>query len=268
MPGRTKRRRRPRKSEHFAAEDCGRARDKMKDSKEYSKKVRKLYRSLKRKYPKVEKATYEEPAEAVVYAVISENMKAKDAEAAMKHFGSYFVDLNDLRVSRPDEIVEMLGEDTAETREAALRVTAALRWVFNAHHKVSLEDLKRIGKRPARTVLEKTEGMSRFAVDYCVLTALGGHAIPLTARMVEYLRESELVHPEANEDEISGFLTKQIAAKDGYEFYHLLRRDSEGRRRAKRRARTTRKKAKTTKSKPKTKTKTKKKAKTKEKKKK
>ena len=229
----------------------------MKDSRDYSKKIKRLYRSLKRKYPKVEKATYEEPAEAVVYAIIGEDMKEKDAKTAIKQFGNYFVDLNDLRVSRPDELVEMLGEDTADTRQAASRVTAALRWVFNAHHKVSLEDLKRIGKRPARSALEKMEGMSRFAVDYCVLTALGGHAIPLTAKMVEYLRSSELVHPEASEEEISGFLTKQITAKNGYEFYSLLRRESESRRRTKTKAKTTREKTKTAKSKPKTRTKTK-----------
>jgi hypothetical protein len=45
--------------------------------------------------------------------------------------------------------------------------------------------------------------------------------------MLEYLRKSELVHPEADEQEIEGFLAKQIAAKDGYEFYWLLRRESE-----------------------------------------
>jgi len=47
--------------------------------------------------------------------------------------------------------------------------------------------------------------------------------------MLEYLRKSELVHPEADEQEIEGFLAKQIAAKDGYEFYWLLRRESEAR---------------------------------------
>jgi hypothetical protein len=83
------------------------------------------------------------------------------------------------------------------------------------------------------------DGTSRFVVNYCVLTALHGHAIPLTSGMLEYLRDNELVHPDADEQEIEGFLTRQIPARNGYEFYRLLRIQSELR---KGRKKTTRKK--------------------------
>ena len=109
---------------------------------------------------------------------------------------------------------------------------------------MSLEALKKTGKRPARQILEKMDGTSRFIVDYCMLTSLQGHAIPLTKGMIEYLRNKELVYPDADEQQIGGFLAKQISAKKGYEFYSLLRRESE--------AHKSRKK-KTTKSKKKTK---------------
>ena len=199
----------------------------MKNSKDYSQKVHKLYRSLKKKYPQVEKATYEEPVDALVYAILSEQIDDKQAQAASRQFSHHFVDVNDLRVSRIDEIVEVIGQDTAATRDTALRITKALGHVFNAYNKVSLESLKKVGKRPARTALEKIEGVSRFAVDYCMLTSLGGHALPLTGRMVEYLHSHELVRPQADEQEIEGFLAKRISAKNGYEFYWLLRRESE-----------------------------------------
>lgn len=243
----------------------------MKDSKDYSKKVQKLYRTLKGKYPKVQKVTYEEPLDALVYAIISEDTSDRETKAALKRFGDCFIDLNDLRVSRAEEIVEMLGENTPVTARIASTLTTALMRVFDEHHKVSLEALKKMGKRPARGALEKMDGVSRFGVDYCMLTSLGGHAMPLTANMVEYLRCNELVHPEANEQEIGGFLAKQIAAKNGYEFYRLLRRESESRvrkRKKQKKAKTTRKKKvkKTTKSKKKTKKKTKTKTKTKKKK--
>jgi hypothetical protein len=60
-----------------------------------------------------------------------------------------------------------------------------------------------------------------------MLTSLQGHAIPLTEDMIEYLKSRELVHPEADEQQIGGFLAKQISAKKGYEFYSLLRSESE-----------------------------------------
>jgi len=202
----------------------------MKNSKDYSKKILKLYRSLKKNRPDVQKVAYEEPVNALIYAIISEHIAADKATSAMKRFDDYFVDLNDLRVSRTDDIVEMIGIDTPAMHEDAARLTKALRQIFDEHHQVSLESLKRMGKRPARTALEKTEGVSKFAVDYCMLTALDGHTIPLTCGMLDYLRENELVYPDAGEQEIGGFLAKQISAKDGYEFYELLRSESESHR--------------------------------------
>ena len=199
----------------------------MKDSKEYSRKVQKLYRSLKRKYPKPQKVIYEEPLEALVYAVISENMPGKAAQSAMKRISDNFIDLNDLRVSLSAEVIEVLGEDTSVTRNVASSLTKALRAVFNRYNTISLEELKKMGKRPARQALEQVEGTSTFVVDYCMLTSLQGHSIPLTKNMIQYLRRKEIVHPAADEQEIEGFLTRQISAKNGYEFYALLRQESE-----------------------------------------
>ncbi|MHC4533703.1 MAG: hypothetical protein ACYS6K_07110 [Planctomycetota bacterium] len=199
----------------------------MKNSKNYSRKIQKLQSTLSRKYPKAQKVTHDEPTDAIVYGIICAKLDEKTTKAAIKKFSDYFIDLNDLRVSRIEEIVEMLGGDTPVTRGVASTITTVLRAIFNEYHKVSLEGLKKTGKRPARQALEKMEGTSRFVVDYCMLTSLQGHAIPLTERMIAYLKSKELVYPDANEQEIGGFLAKQITAKKGYEFYALLRRESE-----------------------------------------
>ncbi|MBC8469298.1 MAG: hypothetical protein H8D56_07480 [Planctomycetes bacterium] len=199
----------------------------MKNSKDYSKKIQKLQGSLSRKYPKVQNVTHDDPTDAIVYAIICSSLDDKTTGSAIKRFSEYFIDLNDLRVSRIEEIVEMLGADTPVTREVALTITTVLRAIFNEYHKVSLEGLKKAGKRPARQALEKMEGTNRFIVDYCMLTSLQGHAVPLTEEMIAYLKNKGLVYPDATEQEIGGFLAKQISAKKGYEFYTLLRRESE-----------------------------------------
>lgn len=211
----------------------------MKNSSEYSKKLRRLYNSLKRKYPKIQPVTHDDLVEALIYSIVSENLTARAAQTAMKRLAENFVDFNDLRVSRSEEIIETLGEDTPETKQIASSLTRALAAVFNRYNTLSLEALEKIGKRPAKQALGQMDGTSRFVVNYCVLTALHGHAIPLTARMLEYLRDDELVHPDADEQEIEGFLTRQIPARNGYEFYRLLRIQSELR---KGRRKTTRKK--------------------------
>ena len=230
----------------------------MKNSKDYSKKIQKLYRSLSRKYPKVQKVSHEKVIDAIIYAVISAEMNEKQTESVIRKFTDYFVDWNDLRVSRAEEIVEVLGKDTSATMDIALTITRILNSIFNEYHKISLESLKKIGKRPAKQALEKIDGISRYVVEYCLLTALGGHAIPLTDRMIKYLRNNELVNPDADDQQIEGFLAKQISAKNGYEFYALLRHESESAKvKKKTKAKTTRKKKSKTKTNSKTKTKTK-----------
>ena len=199
----------------------------MKNSKDYAPRLQKLYRGLKRAHSKVEKTTYDDPIEALIYGVVSEQLNDSAAQRAMKGFRSTFVDWNDLRVSRVEEIVEVLREDSTTSRATAATLTAVLRSIFDAYHDLSLEPLKKMGKRPAKKTIEDLEGVDHFAVSYCMLTALQGHAIPLTARMAEYLRYNDIVAPEADTHEIEGFLTRQVSAKDAYEFYQLLRRESE-----------------------------------------
>ncbi len=199
----------------------------MKNSKEYAQRLQKLYRGLKRAQPKVEKVAYDDPAEALIYGIVHERMNESAAHRAIKGLRSAFVDWNDLRVSRVEEVVEALGEDTPASRTAALALTSALKDIFDEYHKVSLQALKTQGKRPARQCLERFEGVTPFVVNYCLLTALQAHAVPLTDDMVAYLKQHKLIETNADQEDIEGFLTRQIAAKDAFEFYALLRRESE-----------------------------------------
>jgi len=224
----------------LAAGSSGKA---MKNSKEHAQRLQKLYRALKRVHPKVEKVSYDDPIEALIHGIVSERLSEVATQRAMKGFRETFVDWNDLRVSRVEEIVEVLHEDTAASRATAFALTTALRAVFDEYHVLSLQTLKKVGKRPAKQALEHLDGMDAYVVGYCMLTSLQGHAIPLTGQMADYLKQHEVVDPVADESDIEGFLTRQIAAKNAYEFYELLRRESESPKVAKKKA--PRKKAKT-----------------------
>jgi len=199
----------------------------MKNSRQYSEKVHKLYSRLKSQYGKLEKVQYKDVLEAMVYGIISEHITVKQTESAFGKLSNYFVDFNDLRVSGSDEITEVLCQDKGLCEDIASRLTASLDCVFKTYHNLSLENLRGIGKREAKQILKKIEGVSCFVVDYCMLTSLGGHAIPLTANTIDYLKSNELVHPASDQQEIQGFLARQISARDAYQFYAFLRADSE-----------------------------------------
>jgi endonuclease III len=224
----------------------------MKNSKEYGARLQKLYRGLKRAHPKVEKTTHDDPIEALIQGVVSDRNREAATLRAMKGFRGTFVDWNDLRVSRAEEIIEILQEDNAKSRATAFSLLTALRAVFDEFHTLSLQPLKKMGKRPAKQAIEALDGVGHFVVSYCMLTALQGHAIPLTETMATYLKQNDIVDPEADAHDIEGFLTRQVAAKNAYEFYSLLRRESEAPKIAKKktkRARKTTKKRKVAKAK-------------------
>lgn len=199
----------------------------MKNSKEHSKKIQKLYRAMKQQSARSTNVEYDEPVDALVHAVVNENMTEPQTQAAIKKLKEHFVDWNDLRVAAVDEIVEVLGQDITTTRDMATRMVEVLRAVFEKYNMLSLQGLRKLGKRPAKMLLEKLNGITPFVVDYCMLTAMQGHAIPLTPRMIEHLKANGFIHAEASYEEIEGFLAKQIATKNAYEFYAFLRRESE-----------------------------------------
>lgn len=217
----------------------------MRNSKQYAQNIQKLYRSLKRKHPKVKKVEYEGILEALIHSLVLEHMTETATKSTFRRFSDHFIDFNDMRVSRPEEIVEMLGEDNKAARIVASNIIKVLTTIFRKYNTINLESLRKAGKRQARATLEKFDDVSSFCVDYCMLTAMGGHAIPLTEKMVEFLRDNELVHPSADANEIGGFLARQISASNAYEFYSLLRRQSEAQKRLKKKTKTTRSKSRT-----------------------
>ena len=103
----------------------------MKNSKEYSKKIRTLYRALSQKHPKVQPAEHDDVVVSIIYAVMSAELSEKATESAMARFASHFVDWNDLRVSRAEEIVECIGKDTPATKDIASTIMKVLRAVFD-----------------------------------------------------------------------------------------------------------------------------------------
>lgn len=200
----------------------------MKNSKDYGPKIEKLFKTLKKDISAVAPVSYGEPIDAIVYAFISAFTTEANVGKILKRIAGHFVDINDLRVSRPEEIAEVFGDMSEPAIASAQSMTMVLNAIFEKYDKVSLSGLTDEGKRQARKDLGEIPGMTPFAVAYTFLTALDGHAIPLTDAMIGYLKQNELVHPESTPQEIESFLERQISAADAYTFYALLRAEAEG----------------------------------------
>ncbi len=197
----------------------------MKDSKEYSKKVASFFKKYKNKTV-LKPFESENKVDSLVYSVLYEHLKTEDVESFVTLMRGHFVDWNDLRVSRLEEIVDVLsasGLPVEDKRKVSHQLVICLNSLFTKYDRISFEDIEELGKRQAHQELETLEGFTPFVVNFLMLNFKGSHSLPLNLMMVEYAKKEGLVHPSSSYQEISSFLERQITVDDIYSFYLILR---------------------------------------------
>lgn len=199
----------------------------MKDRSQYAQKLKKLFSILKKGAEKPKKPAYHDPIEAMIFAVLCENSTEPCSKSALKKIQSHFVDFNDLRVARVEEIAEVIGADIESSEKCALRLTSLLNAVFQKYDCLAPEDFANTGKKGIKEILEKLNGITNFICRYIMLTVFDAHAIPLTEKMIQHLKTYNIVDPAGENEQIAAFIERQISAANAYAFYALVRHDSE-----------------------------------------
>jgi len=222
----------------------------MKDSVEYTQRLKKLRRQLKQEGSDKIKMEEVDPTTALIFACLSEYATEKKARTALNKIKSSFVDYNELRVCRVDEVVEVLGRGFPQAKDVAGRIINLLKQVYNKEDSLDLSFLQEGSKREARNYLEKLKDSTAYVVGRVMLQSIGAHAFPVNQQMINMLRKEEVIHPEATEVEIQGFLERQISVRRVQNTYALLRQYADrlrGGRSRKKSSKTTTKGTKTTK---------------------
>ncbi|HOQ88058.1 MAG TPA: hypothetical protein PLQ89_20320, partial [Phycisphaerae bacterium] len=196
----------------------------MKRGSEYAKRVKQLYQQMVRKHGKPEVGPPTDPIHQLVVAILSENTAEAKATALFKRICDQMVDLNELRVTPPMELAELIGNAVPQGREKAHRITRVLNEIRARQDSLDLSFLKQRGRREAREYLESLEGVGLYAAASVMVYSLGGHAIPVDYLTIYVLRKEEIVDPSANQAEVQGFLERNVAAADGPVFVRLLNR--------------------------------------------
>ncbi|HBG26235.1 MAG: hypothetical protein A2Y10_08070 [Planctomycetes bacterium GWF2_41_51] len=199
----------------------------MKKPLQYSQKVKKLFSALKKGAEKPKKTAYEDMIEAMIFASLCADCPESGARSAIRKIQSHFVDFNDLRVARVEEIVGVIGGDINNAESKAIKITSLLNAIFQKYDSLVTENLVGAGKKGVREILEKLNGMTAFVRNFIYLTALNGHAVPLTDKMIQYFKTYNLVDEQWDDNQIESFIEKQVSASEAYTFYSLVRHDSE-----------------------------------------
>ena len=193
---------------------------------DHAKSITKLMKALGTKYtpdPAIER----EPINELVYAFLLWDANTTKANAAMRRVNDAFVDMNEMRVSRPVEVMTALGKTYPRLEERTLRLRETLRDLYKREHAVSLERLADMPKREARLYLETLEGITPFIAARVSLVAFGAHAIPIEERLMGKLVTAGVFAEDTPIDKAAGLLERYIPAGDGIEAHLLLQALSE-----------------------------------------
>lgn len=191
----------------------------MKNESAYTKKLTALLKKVKDAH-QPSPHTPADPVTELVIAYLQWNSSRKLAHAAHDRLMKQMVDNNDLRVSHPHEIVNLIGSEYPRSEERAARLHEALQEIFNREHTVALEHLSSQGKKQARTYLDSLPGMVSYVSSRVMLISFGAHALPVDDLLRDKLIAEEAADPDASVEEVAAFLERQIKAGDALQ-YHL-----------------------------------------------
>ncbi|MCA9283089.1 MAG: hypothetical protein H6812_10890 [Phycisphaeraceae bacterium] len=175
-----------------------------------------------KRLPSIEVPEDVEPLEAtneLVFSFLLWESTTQRARPAMQRVASTFVDLNELRASRIEDIVEVLGKTYPRGEERAMRLKASLHEIFSKEHEVSLAKASSLGKRDARKYLDNLPGMVPFVAGRVVLLSMGGHAFPLEDRSLAMLIEHGVLEPDMDLPKAVGILERHIMADQALKQY-------------------------------------------------
>lgn len=193
---------------------------------DHAKALGSLLRRLKGEYEAPEPVERNLLEEFLYSFLLWESSHAK-AELALKRLLHSMVDVNELRVARPPELIGLMGKQYPRVEERAQRMRAALNELYVREYAVSLESLRPMGKREARQYLESLEGVPPFVAARVVLLRLDGHAVPIDDRTLAKLVHVHVIEPNYDVTHAESTLERHIKSGEALRAHDLLQAWSE-----------------------------------------
>ncbi len=157
------------------------------------------------------------PADAVPVLITSflmwESTTAR-ASAAWRRISEHVVDLNDLRVCMPQEIVELVGERYPASLERAQRLRATLRHIYKREHEIKLDRLQSMGKREIRQYVRSLDGIPPYAADRVTLLCFDTHCVPVDDRLRRCLAREGVCDEDADINELATWVSRQVKSTE------------------------------------------------------
>lgn len=163
-----------------------------------------------------------DPIAVLVQSVLLWQSTTEKAAAAYEKIRKAFVDWNDLRVSMPAEVMEVIGPRYPEAEDRCRRLRAILQGVYRREHVMGFGTAESAGKRSLRKYLEAIEGMVPYVAERMLLVGFGGHGLPVDETLRRHLVVHGIIEETADDAEASAVLLRHVKAADALQVHLAL----------------------------------------------
>ncbi len=193
-----------------------------------TKRLQRIRKALKRKYGDLQRTPVTHPLEHAVRTVLQDEASRAEVDAAMDRIRDHFIDYNDLRVSRPREIRDVLGDDFPRAGAKARVIPRLLDQVFKQHNSMVWDFLEEMGKIECREFFEALEEVRPYVAATLARDCAEAHAFPVDRDVGRVLARLGLVNPDADsEADMQAFMERAVTSDHAWELHALLRRLAE-----------------------------------------
>lgn len=185
-------------------------------------KIQNLHKVIKKQSPKPTKHPERSVLEHLVYAACLENASFEAADRALAILQQEFVDWNEVRVSAPSELAEVLTH-LPEPLSAGERVKRVLQGIFETKYTFDLDDLSKKPQAQVVQFFDTFPSVTNFMVDYVIQSVLGSHVIPLDEAALRIFRLLGLTQLTSDQTrEIVPSLERVITKGEGVAFAIMI----------------------------------------------
>jgi len=144
------------------------------------------------------------------------------ATKAFERIRSELVDLNEMRVCTPDELMAVLGARIPRSSQRSLRLLSVLNAIYERENELSLHSLREMNKKQVLAYLASIDGLPHYASARVLLIGLGLHAVPLDERIAKKLAGESVLDTSHTLDQQASQLERLVRATDSLETYTLI----------------------------------------------
>lgn len=158
----------------------------------------------------------------MVFSLLVWESSIEHAVRAVEAINEHLIDLNELRVCTPDELVAILPARYPKLLERSERLIVSLNSIFDRENKLSLVHLREMTKKDVLAYFESIEGVPAFVTARIILLGLGWHAFPIDEWLCNELDQAGVIEKTNDLDDLIHQMERAVRASDSLKFYTLI----------------------------------------------